>query len=82
MINKPSVEKLAKKIPVRFVIVNALAKRSREIASGAKVRINTNEINPLTIAAMEIDSGEVRVVDPPVAEDVEQEEQATESESI
>lgn len=80
MINKPSVEQLATKIPIRFVIVNAIAKRSREIASGAKVRINTVEKNPLTIAAMEIDSGEVRIVDPPVMADVELEEQASESE--
>ena len=43
MINKPSVEELEKKIPVRFIIVNAIAKRSREIASGAKIRINTSE---------------------------------------
>ena len=39
MINKPSVEELEKKIPVRFIIVNAIAKRSREIASGAKIRL-------------------------------------------
>lgn len=80
MINKPSVEQLATKIPIRFVIVNAIAKRSREIALGAKVRINTVEKNPLTIAAMEIDSGKVRVVYPPVVAEVELEEQASESE--
>lgn len=62
MINKPSVEELEKKIPVRFVIVNAIAKRSRDIAAGVKVRITTAERNPLSIAALEINSGEVRVV--------------------
>lgn len=82
MINKPSVEQLEKKIPVRFVIVNALAKRSREIAGGARVRIETNEKNPITVAAMEIDSGAVRVVDEPVAEELQEEEIITESESV
>ena len=82
MINKPSVEQLEKKIPVRFVIVNALAKRFREIAAGARVRIETNEKNPITVAAMEIDSGAVRVVDEPVAEELQEEEIITESESV
>ncbi|HHT94688.1 MAG TPA: DNA-directed RNA polymerase subunit omega [Clostridia bacterium] len=82
MINKPSVEQLEKKIPVRFVIVNALAKRSREIAGGARVRIETNEKNPITVAAMEIDSGAVRVVDEPIAEELQEEEIITESESV
>ena len=80
MINKPSVEQLATKIPIRFVIVNAIAKRSREIASGATVRINTVEKNPLTIAALEIYGGEVRIVDLPVVADVDLGEQASESE--
>ena len=70
MINKPSVEELEKKIPVRFIIVNAIAKRSREIASGAKIRINTSERNPISIAAMEINSGEVRVTDEPLPLDI------------
>lgn len=70
MINKPSVEELEKKIPVRFIIVNAIAKRSREIASGAKIRINTSEKNPISIAAMEINSGEVRVADEPLPLDI------------
>ncbi|MDD3972712.1 MAG: DNA-directed RNA polymerase subunit omega [Clostridia bacterium] len=70
MINKPSVEELEKKIPVRFIIVNAIAKRSREIASGAKIRINTSEKNPISIAAMEINSGEVRVTDEPLPLDI------------
>ena len=82
MINKPSVEQLEKKIPVRFVIVNALAKCSREIAGGARVRIETNEKNPITVAAMEIDSGAVRVVDEPIAEELQEEEIITESESV
>ena len=82
MINKPSGEQLEKKIPVRFVIVNALAKRSREIAGGARVRIETNEKNPITVAAMEIDSGAVRVVDEPIAEELQEEEIITESESV
>ncbi|MFA7672694.1 MAG: DNA-directed RNA polymerase subunit omega [Clostridia bacterium] len=69
MISKPSVEQLEKKIPVRFVIVNAMAKRSREVSAGAKVRINTSEKNPLTIAALELDSGEVRVVSATAQED-------------
>lgn len=69
MINKPSVEELEKDIPVRFVIANAIAKRSRDIASGAKVRIDTKENNPLTIAAMELKSGQVRVVEAAEQED-------------
>ncbi|HOD93953.1 MAG TPA: DNA-directed RNA polymerase subunit omega [Clostridia bacterium] len=74
MINKPSVEELEKKIPVRFVIVNAIAKRSRDIAAGAKIRINTTERNPLTIAAMEINSGEVRVIAEPDVKDMQKNE--------
>jgi DNA-directed RNA polymerase subunit K/omega len=73
MISKPSVEQLEKKIPVRFVIVNAMAKRSREVSAGAKVRINTTEKNPLTIAAMELDSGEVRVIAATAQEDAAEE---------
>ncbi|HXK73173.1 MAG TPA: DNA-directed RNA polymerase subunit omega [Clostridia bacterium] len=79
MINKPSVEELEKKIPVRFIIVNAIAKRSREIASGAKIRINTSENNPISVAAMEINSGEVRVTDEPSPLNI-QTEQTVESE--
>ena len=70
MINKPSVEELEKKIPVRFIIVNAIAKRSREIASGAKIRINTSEKNPISIAALEINCGEVRVTVEPLPLDI------------
>jgi len=81
MINKPSVEELEKKIPVRFVIVNAIAKRSRDIAAGAKIRINTIERNPLTVAAMEINSGEVRIVDELSAEDTQNKDSVAESEN-
>ncbi len=81
MINKPSVEELEKKIPVRFVIVNAIAKRSRDLAAGVKVRITTAERNPLTVAALEINSGEVRVVSKPSATDTLMQEQSAESEN-
>jgi len=60
MLVKPTVAELLKKVDDnRYSLVIMTSKRAREIASGDKVRVETEDKSPVTIAADEILDGKV-----------------------
>ena len=61
MMVKPTVKELLTKVDNRFELVVATAKRARQVASGDPVLIDTEEEEPVTIAANEIAEGKVTV---------------------
>ena len=63
MMVKPSVAELLEKVDNRYTLVLATAKRSRQISSGDNVLVKTDDVAPVTIAADEIDAGQVVVVE-------------------
>lgn len=63
MMVKPSVAELLEKVDNRYTLVLATAKRARQISSGDNVLVKTNDVAPVTIAADEIDAGQVVVVE-------------------
>ena len=63
MMVKPSVAELLEKVDNRYTLVLATAKRARQISSGDNVLVKTDDVAPVTIAAVEIDAGQVVVVE-------------------
>lgn len=63
MMVKPSVAELLEKVDNRYTLVLATAKRARQISSGENVLVKTDDVAPVTIAADEIDAGQVVVVE-------------------
>ena len=63
MMVKPSVAELLEKLDNRYTLVLATAKRARQISSGDNVLVKTDDVAPVTIAADEIDAGQVVVVE-------------------
>lgn len=63
MMIKPSVAELLEKVNNRYMLVIATSKRARQIAQGAEVLVKTDDVAPDSIAADEINAGEVSVVD-------------------
>ena len=63
MMVKPSVAELLEKVDNRYTLVLATAKRARQISSGDNVLVKTDDVAPVTIAADEIDAGQVAVVE-------------------
>ena len=63
MMVKPSVAELLEKVDNRYTLVLATAKRARQISSGDNVLVKTDDVAPVTIAADEIDAGQVVVVE-------------------
>ena len=63
MMVKPSVAELLEKVDNRYTLVLATAKRARQISSGDNVLVKTDDVVPVTIAADEIDAGQVVVVE-------------------
>lgn len=61
MIVKPSVAELLEKVDNRYILVIATAKRARQIAQGDEVLVKTDDVSPVTIAADEIEDGQVTV---------------------
>jgi len=60
MLVKPTVAELLEKVDDnRYSLVIMTSKRAREIASGDKVRVETEDKSPVTIAADEILDGKV-----------------------
>lgn len=59
MMVKPSVAELLEKVDNRYTLVLATAKRARQISSGDNVLVKTDDVAPVTIAADEIDAGQV-----------------------
>lgn len=63
MMVKPSVAELLEKVDNRYTLVLATAKRARQISSGDNVLVKTDDVAPVTIAADEIEAGQVVVVE-------------------
>ena len=63
MMVKPSVAELLEKVDNRYTLVLATAKRARQISSGDNVLVKSDDVAPVTIAADEIDAGQVVVVE-------------------
>lgn len=63
MMVKPSVAELLEKVDNRYTLVLATAKRARQISSRDNVLVKTDDVAPVTIAADEIDAGQVVVVE-------------------
>lgn len=61
MMVKPSVTELLTKTENRFQLVVAASKRARQIANGDETLVKTNEKSPVTVAAIEIAEGKVKV---------------------
>lgn len=61
MMVKPSVTELLTKSKNRFELVVATSKRARQIASGDSVLVKSDEKSPVTLAALEIADGKVKI---------------------
>lgn len=61
MIVKPTVNELLKYAENRFALVIATSRRARQIANGDKKLIDTDEESPVTIAAIEISEGKIKI---------------------
>ena len=61
MMVKPTVKELLTKVDNRFELVVITAKRARQIADGAKVLTDVDEVSPVTLAANEIAEGKVNI---------------------
>jgi DNA-directed RNA polymerase subunit omega len=55
----PSLNDLMKKVDSRYTLAVAVAKRARQLVSGAKPLIPTESTKPVTIATEEINGGKV-----------------------
>ena len=56
----PSADKIDKNIESKYALVILAAKRAKQIKEGARSRIHTESVNPLTIALEEIAAGEIK----------------------
>lgn len=59
MMVKPTVKELLTKVDNRFELVVVTAKRARQIADGAELLVDSDEVSPVTLAAIEIAEGKV-----------------------
>jgi DNA-directed RNA polymerase subunit omega len=56
----PSADKIDENIESKYALVILAAKRAKQIKEGARTRISTPSLNPLTVALEEIAAGEIR----------------------
>lgn len=63
MLVDPTVTELLKKADNRFRLVVASSKRARQIFAGSKPMVNTDDIAPVSIAADEINAGDLKIYD-------------------
>lgn len=61
MIVNPSVTELLTKVNNRFELVIVTSKRARQLSSGEKPMTNSKEESTVTIAAIEIEEGKVKI---------------------
>lgn len=61
MLVKPTVSQLLKKAENRYRLVIASSKRARQIFAGSKPLIETDDTEPVSIAADEIESGDLKI---------------------
>ncbi|MBR1803210.1 MAG: DNA-directed RNA polymerase subunit omega [Clostridia bacterium] len=61
MLVKPTVLELLNQVDSRFQLVTATAKRARQLAAGSKPLTKKSEPSPVSLAAVEIAEGKVKV---------------------
>lgn len=61
MLVKPTVSQLLKKAENRYRLVIASSKRARQIFAGSQPLIETDDTEPVSIAADEIESGDLKI---------------------
>ena len=61
MLVKPTVSQLLKKAENRYRLVIASSKRARQIFAGSEPLIETDDTEPVSIAADEIESGDLKI---------------------
>lgn len=60
MIIEPTVSELMTKVPDKYELILTVAKRAREIRSGADRLTSYNHVNTITVAAHEVEVGVVK----------------------
>ena len=63
MMLEPPMNKLLKQVPSRYMLVNVVAQRARQIATEAEEAELSLEDKPVTIAIREVADGRLRVED-------------------
>lgn len=61
MLVKPTVAELLQKAENRYRLVIATSKRARQIFAGSKPLIETDDTEPVSIAADEIEEGKLKI---------------------
>lgn len=69
MMVKPTVAQLLTKVDNRYKLVIATSKRARQIAEGSELLVDTDDEAPVSIAADEIMSGKVEIIEATEQED-------------
>lgn len=54
---QPDLDDILSKVDCRYSLIVEIAKRARELVDGDEPLIDTDEINPVSIAIEEIDQG-------------------------
>ncbi len=62
MMLKPAMKDMLKQVPSRYMLVNVVAHRARQIASQAEDEGNPLDEKPVTLALKEVASGAVEPV--------------------
>ena len=63
MMLEPPMNKLLKQVPSRYMLVNVVAQRARQIATEAEEAELSLEDKPVTIAIREVADGDLHVKD-------------------
>ncbi len=63
MMLEPPMNKLLKQVPSRYMLVNVVAQRARQIATEAEEAELSLEDKPVTIAIREVADGDLHVED-------------------
>ena len=69
MMLEPPMNKLRKQVPSRYMLVNVVAQRARQIATEAEEAELSLEDKPVTIAIREVADGHLHVEDENVEEE-------------
>lgn len=58
----PSINDLLSKTENRYILVNEVAKRARQIVTGSRSLVETDDKKPVSIATLEVYEGEIGYV--------------------
>ena len=69
-------------VPNRYKLVQAVAKRARQLTEGATALVECQSSNPLTIAIEEIASGAISLEDRPAEPEEDESEEEQDAEAL